>query len=204
MLKLILLAFVFFLNGISHGQNAFSDLKLQHNKKNKVIKKERSIDVRLIHSTSKDSIFYTHYGTFKGVINNKLLLNSNGFMIETKKYGEWKLKYVDLNSDSTVEIPLESIHEINEERSKLVNTMFTLTFVSLTSAMIVSPIISVNIWEPSFNTNRFLLTSGISLATAVPFFSIAAIFYEKNYLIHQSGIQKRKVWKIISEKSVLK
>ncbi len=90
-------------------------------------------------------------------------------------------------------IPLKDITLIKKTRPVLQTSVISLTLLSLVSAIVVSPLVSIQ--KDGFNANRFRKVSGVSLGIATISVSTGVLFGSKKFLVKPTS-RERNVWKM--------
>lgn len=101
----------------------------------------------------------------------------------------------DLVSREKINLRLNEIEKIENYRSWFY-TPSTIGWLSLVSGIVVSPLISIDYKNGSFNSQRFLKTSAISLGIAAPSLLIAYKFGKHTSYINHGEKKNKKLWKI--------
>lgn len=120
--------------------------------------------------------------------------NDGYFYNKNKSYSKY-----DLDSKMT-EINMSKISYICFTRPieyKTHKIVRTLGWLSLVSAVIIAPLISINYKHLDFNKNRYFATAGVSLGFMVVSFTISRLTDGKQYLVGKNFSQKG--WKILNK-----
>ena len=147
--------------------------------------------VDAIDSLMSDSIIKVH--TTNEIISTH---DSDGFLSKKTKYNR---SYI-YNAPLT-EIKLSEISYISYNGSqslKLHNVSKNIGWISLISALIVAPLVSINYKHSDFDKQRYFNVAGISLGTMTLSFTIAGITNYTQYLIGKK-YKKNHGWRIINK-----
>ena len=97
--------------------------------------------------------------------------------------------------DTTLQLHLKNMAEIETFRDWFIAPVLV-GFAGLVSGLIVSPLVSINYKNGSFDENKFYRISGYSLATSAVFLTASYKFGDKKYFIHPFEKHKKRLWKV--------
>ncbi len=142
-----------------------------------------------------DSIEYHVRGDFMAINNDSIIIQSEDIDIHDfyKKNTDSLHYLVKSIPTGFAKVPLKDISKIYYERSDWKTFTLRATLVSLASALIISPIISIQ--KGGFNGDRFSKVTTASLGVAVLSVSFGIAFSQKEILIKPTK-KSNKTWTI--------
>jgi hypothetical protein len=156
---------------------------LKKGKKTKEIYVNSDLSIYSYHIGQRNENIKHHAsGELLAIIKDTLVLNSTTMYSYNKKY-----------SDSIIKISIPEINKIYNIRSKVQGVTICTTLLSVVTALIISPLISIQ--KNGFNKERFAIVSGTSIGIMALSITIGATFGQKVFLI-QPTKKNKKVWTI--------
>lgn len=144
-----------------------------------------------------DSVEYHVRGDFMSITSDSMIIQTTDFEIHNfYKRNTDSLHFLSKPLPSGfAKVPLKDIYKIYYERSDWKTFTLRTTLVSLATALIVSPLISIQ--KGGFNHDRFNKVTTASLGVAVLSISFGIAFSQKEFLI-RSTKKSDKIWTIKS------
>jgi hypothetical protein len=145
-----------------------------------------------------DSVEYKIQGNFVTIMQDTMIIRSN----ELEVHDFYKVKTDSLHfhyrslPSGFQKVPISDIKLIKKRRSDLQTFVVSTTLLSLISAAVVSPVISIQ--KQGFNTDRFLKVSGTSLGVTALSITVGVVFGSEKFQIKPTA-KKKVVWKIKKE-----
>ena len=140
-----------------------------------------------------DGVEYHVRGGFMGIANDSMIIETEEQEIHNF-YRRDSLHACDIKVPSGfMKIPVKDITKIYYTREKWNTFILRTTLVSLTSALIVSPLVSIQ--KGGFNTDRFAKVSSTSFGVMILSVSIGIAFCQKEFLLMPNK-KSNKVWTI--------
>ena len=176
-----------------NGQESF------YFKREKRVKKINKFNDLSVYSEKKglknDSIEYDVRGKFMAVTNDTMIIESEDVFIHNFYFKKNdSLHYHSIKTtNGFAKIPLLNISKIYCGRDKFKTFTLRTTLVCLATALIVSPLISIQ--KGGFNGDRFRKVSGTSLGVMVLSISFGIGFSQKEFLIWPTK-KNKKTWVI--------
>lgn len=191
--RLIILILIFF-NTLLSAQTSL--ILISKNKKYK-IKSGEECNINTI-PYSNDSVknyYQIHIGYIMNFKDSILTTKDYGLnTVQQKTDGTRQLDRVGLDN-VTYNINIRQIEEIENFR-KWFMAPAAIGWLSLLSAVVVSPLVSTNFKTRTFNTDKFLKIGGVSLGTTAISLSIAYGFGRHSHFINNGRKKHKRLWTI--------
>lgn len=175
---------------------AQTNLNLIRGTKNVSINKERHITTYEIKTSGKgDSILTSKEGQLIGIVGDSVRIKP--FMVAQniflKDKTNWLVtKKYEKDTSSTIAVNINDIKGILITRGKFQNFNIRFGFAALVAALVVSPLVSIDYNNQTFNKNRYTVITGISLATFTTCMTLSLTVGSKKYKING----KKNSWTI--------
>lgn len=194
-MKLLLLSLTIFLTvTISQGQTSLS-LISKNNKYKIKVGDDCYIKTIPTSNDTANNYYNIHIGYITSFKDSILTLTTRGLnTVYYTKDGVKKLDRVGLDS-ATVNLNIKEIEEIENFR-RWFTAPATIGWLSLVSAIVVSPLVSTNFKAKTFDTDKFVKVSGVSLGTAAISLTIAYGFGRHSSFINNGQKRHRRLWVI--------
>jgi hypothetical protein len=180
----------------STNSNAYPSFEFQRNKKTKEVLGHHDLSVHYEKKGIKnDSLEFHVRGDFMSITNDSMVIQSEDFDVhDFYKKNTDSLHYLSKTvASGFVKVPLKDISKIYYERSDWKTFTLRTTLLSLASALIVSPLISIQ--KGGFNQDRFNKVTTASLGVAVLSITFGIAFSQKEFLIKPTK-NSNKTWTI--------
>lgn len=180
----------------SANSNTFSSFEFQRGKKIKEVLGHHDLSIHFEKKGLKnDSLEFHVRGDFMSITNDSMIIQTSDLDIHN---------FYIRNTDSLhflrqplpsgfAKVPLKDIYKIYYERSDWTTFTLRTTLVSLATALIVSPLISIQ--KGGFNHDRFSKVTTASLGVAALSITFGIAFSQKEYLIKPTK-KSSKTWEI--------
>lgn len=178
-----------------------SQTVLQLHKKNRTIKISKTDEcfIHLVPDIIDGKIVkrQVYIGKLLNFTDSVITLSAGFYNTGTKKNNEkFVYDYQILPSETIIKINIRNINSIQIEK-KWYSIPMVIGISSLVSAIIVSPIISTNFKEKSFDTEKFMRAGGYSLLTSVVGLTITYKLYNNDhYLNLPTKKKKQRLWNV--------
>ncbi len=200
--SIISLIFIFNTFQFCFSQDTLRNIRLSKGKKTSVIRFYDEVEVlnkkTFLH---KDSMERTLTGNFLFVTNDSIAIKPI-WLRDIRFYDhsgqinidDWyKYRNFCANQDTAIKVSLKELNYIHYNRQKAPRVFRYSFFASAATALIVSPLVSIE--RGGFNRSRFRTISSISGGAAVIFCVCLGISLEKEHFL-KAKKSKTKVWEI--------
>jgi hypothetical protein len=180
----------------SANSNSYSSFDFCRGSKTKEVLGYHDLSVHYDKNGIKnDSVKFHVRGDFISITNDSIIIQSEDFDVHDfyKKNTDSLHYFSKVATSGFVKVPMKDISKIYYERSEWKTFTLRTTLLSLASALIVSPLISIQ--KSDFNYERFSKVTTASLGVAVLSISFGIAFSQKEFLIKPTR-KSNKTWKI--------
>jgi hypothetical protein len=167
---------------------------ISKNKKYKIkFDEECNINTIPFSNDTVKNYYQIHIGYIINFKDSILTIKDYGLnTVQQKTDGTQQLDRVGLDN-VTYNINIRQIEEIENFR-KWFMAPTAIGWLSLISSVVVSPLVSTNFKTGTFNTDKFLKISGVSLGTSAISFSIAYGFGRHSSFINNGRKDHKRLW----------
>ncbi|MGQ0829816.1 MAG: hypothetical protein ACT4ON_15625 [Bacteroidota bacterium] len=183
-----ILIIIFLFPTLTFSQNS---LILTKKERKAFITNNNSITVCTL-PTTKDNFARAYYGKFKELSGDslKIVVNEMEWQVPPKNRKTYGKRYP---KDTIVNLPIINIDLILRTRENFENTTNVIAFLSLISATIISPLVSIDMQKEGFQWSRWRKVSGVSISVFTLTVVSQICFGEKRYRIQA---KRKNLWKI--------
>lgn len=150
-----------------------------------------------IKNDSNQVVYYVYIGSIQLKDTNTISMNLralNTILIKPDNSEIMKNQIPDDGVTEIIDLNINQIESIENFRSWFM-VPAAVGWLSLISGLAVSPLISIDYENGGFNNERFLKTTGVSLAIGAPCLTIAYTLGKKKSYVVPFG--NKKIWKVL-------
>lgn len=180
----------------SENSNAYSSFTFQRGKKTKEVLIHHDLSV---HYEKKglqgDSLEFHVRGDYMSITDDSLVIQSDELNIHDfyKKNTDSLHYFSKMTPSSFIKVPIKDISKIYYERSEWKTFTLRTTLLSITTALIISPLVSIQ--KGGFNRDRFNKVTLTSFGVAILSISFGIAFSQKEFLCKPTK-KSNKIWTI--------
>ena len=162
-----------------------TDIHLTRGEKKSTIVIGKTIELATSHiGTDKDSTMTGFEGDLIGVFGDSIKIKpfriiENTYTVDKKNLIIEK-QFVN-DTSTTISLHINEIRKIRKIHTGFQDAAIRVSAVSLITALVVSPLVSINYNKGTFNKNRYALITGISLATFTTSLTLSLKFGYREY-----------------------